>query len=81
MAKPTKKKNDGKYIKITTPTRFGSHKSMVIKDLGDTVICKDDIGEYVTSKSRLDNGLADSNRWDRKENIKALLMLSETDNE
>lgn len=56
--------------KITTPTRFGSHASMVIESslplLPDQVLCKDDYGEYVTYKDRLDNGLADGCRYGRK---------------
>lgn len=51
---------------ITTPSPYGSHKSMVIEDLGEMVKCKDDEGEYITYKNRLDNGLADSLRWSRK---------------
>ena len=46
------------------PSRFGSHSSMVIKTLEDTVICKDEFGEYETKASRLDDGTADPNRWD-----------------
>ena len=47
---------------VTTPSFYGSHKSMVVKDLGEVVVCKDDRGEYTTFKDRLDNGLADPNR-------------------
>jgi hypothetical protein len=49
-------------LTITTPSFYGSHKSMVVKDLGDRVICKDDRGEYETLASRLDSGLADPAR-------------------
>lgn len=61
-----KKKNDGKSVKITTPSPHGSHLSMVVKDNEDgTVVCKDDYGEYTTLKSVLDNGLADPRRFSR----------------
>jgi hypothetical protein len=60
----------GKYVNhsskavltITTPSFYGSHKSMVVEDLGETVVCKDDRGTYITLKDRLDNGLADPSR-------------------
>lgn len=52
--------------KVTTKSIFGSHKSMLIKELeNDMVLLKDDIGEYITFKNRLDNGLADPLRWSR----------------
>lgn len=49
------------------PSRFGSHKSMVIRDGSDygepdRVVCQDEYGEYNTFKSRLDTGVADPNR-------------------
>jgi len=60
-------KHEGKLTKITTPSRFGSHKSMVVEHLEDgRVVCRDDYGDYTTSVSRLDNGLADPNRYSRK---------------
>ena len=53
--------------KYLYPSRFGSHASMVVREPGedpsdlqaDQVVCKDEYGEYVTLRSRLDNGLAD----------------------
>lgn len=58
---------------ITTPTRFGSHKSMVIDpepygiSLSDgEVLCKDDDGPYITFSNRLDTGLADPKRYCRR---------------
>ena len=49
---------------ITTKSWFGSHADMVIEELeNDKVICKDDKGTYTTCKDRLDNGLADPNRY------------------
>jgi hypothetical protein len=62
---------------ITTKSPYGSHADMVVEleelQLGDLVelrdmedyetVCKDDKGCYITLKSRLDNGLADPNRY------------------
>jgi hypothetical protein len=48
--------------KITTASPYGSHKSMVVQDLGDEVICEDQIGKYKTLKCRLDSGLSDPSR-------------------
>lgn len=65
--------NDGRSVKITTPSRFGSHRSMICpreksKDLFVTVpagkvVCEDDFGLYLTDESRLDDGMADPNRY------------------
>lgn len=52
--------------KYPFPSRFGSHQSMVVEDIGETVKCKDEFGEYLTLKSNLDNGLADKNRTSQK---------------
>lgn len=56
--------------KITTPSAYGSHASMVVdhKEFklelnDDEVLCKDDNSYYITKKNRLDNGLADPNRY------------------
>jgi hypothetical protein len=56
---------------ITTKSAFGSDGSMVVaaSKYGETalldnqVICKDDDGFYVTAKNRIDDGLADPNRY------------------
>lgn len=64
-----KTKND-RSVKITTPSFYGSHASMVV-DPADfdvvlkdgEVICKDDKHYYITLKSRLDDGTADPNRY------------------
>jgi hypothetical protein len=50
------------------PSLYGSHASMVIEDKDtkveeNEVICKDEFGTYTTEKNRLDNGLADPNRY------------------
>ncbi len=58
---------------ITTPSAYGSHRSMVV-DHGqfsltlepNQVLCKDDIHYYVTSSDRLDTNLADPNRYSTK---------------
>jgi hypothetical protein len=47
---------------VTTSSCYGSHKSMVVRDMGEKVICKDDRGEYETYASRIDSGLADPAR-------------------
>jgi hypothetical protein len=63
-------------IVITTKTPFGSHKEMVIANTTDInlhedqVICKDDRGHYITTKNRIDNGLADPSRYDSKTRLK-----------
>ena len=65
---------------VTTESWFGSHASMVVEpeevEPNDElylvhlhhseVVCKDDKGYYVTDKTRLDNGLADPNRYSNK---------------
>lgn len=55
---------------ITTKSPYGSHKEMVVDHLQfgltlqvNEVLCKDDIHYYVTTKDRLDTGLADANRY------------------
>jgi hypothetical protein len=54
------------------PSEFGSHAKMVdeelTKALKDTtkVVCKDEFGTYETFRNRLDNGLADPNRYESK---------------
>ena len=61
---------------ITTKSWFGSHAEMVVElEEGQQVVlfartiedyetvCKDDRGYYVTTTSRLDDGLADPNRY------------------
>jgi len=58
---------------VTTKTAFGSHKEMIvpcddpivqnIKLEANQVVCKDDIGPYITTIDRIDSGLADPNRY------------------
>jgi len=55
-----------KKIVPLTPSRFGSHSSMIVEsEISDEnlVTLKDEFGEYVTEKSKLDTGLADPNRY------------------
>lgn len=55
---------------LTTKSWFGSHTDMVVEELEDgKVICKDDRGTYTTYKTRLDNGLADPNRYSTRRDI------------
>ena len=66
MPAKTKVRHEGRAVKVTTPSLYGSHQSMVVKELDNgKVVCKDDIGEYTTLTSKLDNGLADPSRWSR----------------
>ena len=66
MPAKSKERHEGRAVKVTTPTLYGSHRSMVVKELDNgKVICKDDLGEYTTLTSKLDNGLADPSRWSR----------------
>ena len=66
MPARSKERHEGRAIKITTPSLYGSHRSMMVKELEDgKVVCQDDRGEYTTHVSKLDNGLADASRWSR----------------
>ena len=45
---------------ITTKSWFGSHSEMVVVELPNgKVVCEDNSGKYITTKSMLDSGLAD----------------------
>jgi len=74
MAKYSNKKRHETGNTVTTPSQFGSHRSMVVdpeqyvsaKDNRlnvscgpGTCLCKDDKGFYITLEDRLDSGLAD----------------------
>ena len=66
MPARTKERHEGRAVKVTTPTLYGSHRSMVVKELDNgKVVCKDDLGEYTTLTSKVDNGLADPSTWSR----------------
>ena len=65
-----KKQHEGKTTKaLAYPSWYGSHASMVDEaltaELNDPtkVVCIGERGPYTTLKSRLDNGLADPNRY------------------
>ena len=51
------------------PTRYGSHLSMVDEEKTgelnkeNKVVMQDEHGYYITDENRLDNGLADPNRY------------------
>jgi hypothetical protein len=73
---------------ITTKTPYGTDSSMVISDekiisqisLSDnTVLCKDDIGYYITFKDRVDSGIADPLRFDLEN--RQTLEIMEASNE
>jgi hypothetical protein len=81
MAKFNNKKRHETGNTITTPSQYGSHKSMVVdpeqyvsaKDNVSAVscgpgvvLCKDDKGFYITLEDRLDSGLADPKRYSGK---------------
>jgi hypothetical protein len=60
---------------VTTKTYFGSDSSMVVQDddiikglnlTKEQVVCKDDVGYYITTTKHLDSGLADPNRYANK---------------
>lgn len=60
------------------PSAFGSHASMIdVEETAklensDFVVLKDEEGTYTTEKKRLDNGLADPNRYRTSRLIKLL---------
>ena len=64
MALKKKKEKEPEY-----PSVYGSHKVMIdeekTKELGceGKVVCKDERGFYATDRNRLDEGLADPNRF------------------
>ena len=78
MARYNNKKRHETGNTITTPSQFGSHRSMV-RDPDEyvspednrsqvscgpgVVLCEDDRGFYTTLEERLDNGLADPKRY------------------
>jgi hypothetical protein len=66
--------NTGKTI--TTKSHFGSHSNMIVDHTSvsgvvlqeNEVLCQDDSGYYITNKNRIDNGLADPNRYANDKN-------------
>lgn len=73
----TKQRHDTSR-KITTPSPYGSHKSMIKRELEDgRLVLEDQLGEYITFKERIDNHLADpartnGNRLDGKVQIEEI---------
>lgn len=72
-------KPESKYVS-NYPSEYGSHKSMINDDYIDFnsmdhgyIICKDDHGSYVTTKSVLDTGFCDYNRSVERENRESIL--------
>ena len=75
---------------VTTKTHFGTTSDMVvdhslllvdgkpIEISNDNVLCKDDIGYYLTLKKMVDSGLADPNRHS---NFKSRVTVSEPEKE
>ena len=84
MAKSNRKKHETGN-EITTPSQYGSHRSMVVEleSIDATkqggivlqdgeVICKDDKGHYLTLESRLDSGLAYPKRYGKRLQLETL---------
>jgi hypothetical protein len=65
---------------ITTKTHFGTDSSMIVDLTGfkpvtiseSQIVCKDDLGFYITEKHRIDSKLADPNRYANKKSRIAL---------
>ena len=52
---------------VTTKSWFGSHADMVVEEINEKEgMCEDQNGRYKTSRDRLDNGLADPNRYSNR---------------
>ena len=65
MAKLKKRRETGNII--TTKSWFGSHAEMIVEEINEKeVMCEDQNGRYKTSRDRLDNGLADPNRYSNR---------------
>ncbi len=87
-ARPKAKDDKGgkKEQKIVYPSDFGSHASMVNAELTGKIakqdeadpwqVLTDERGNYATRKNRLDNGMADPNRFadlpSREQQVKEL---------
>lgn len=53
--------------KYPYPSRFGSHKAMIVYDFNEEwIICKDENGLYETPRKKLDDGLSDPHRLNRE---------------
>ena len=52
---------------VTTKSWFGSHADMIVEEIKEKeVMCEDQNGRYKTLRDRLDNGLADPNRYSNR---------------
>jgi hypothetical protein len=56
---------------ITTPSPYGSHASMIVEEhdvelQAGEVLLEDDKGRYITLENRLDTGIVDHNRHERR---------------
>jgi hypothetical protein len=59
---------------------YGSHSSMIVKDVPlngclEMVVLEDDAGQYCTQRRRLDDGLADPNRYSSSKHRTELLAM------
>ncbi len=68
VGQSSKVKRDGKVTKISTPSRFGSHSKMIVEEQPSSlskneVLLQDEFGTYITTRDRLDTGLADPRRY------------------
>lgn len=82
--KTTSKKTFDTSNVITTPSPFGSHSAMLVDkslfkvDFKDNeLVCRDDIGYYITTKDRIDSNLADPHRYNNRKEV----FLKESENE
>lgn len=67
MAKTRSVKRHVTGTTITSKSWFGSHVDMVVEELNEKeVMCEDQLGRYKTLRTRLDNGLADPNRYNNR---------------
>lgn len=67
------KRHEGRVTNITAPSAYGSHQCMIVNAIEHDIIlqegqilCKDDIGVYITTKQHIDSRLADPNRYSGK---------------
>ena len=52
---------------VTTKSWFGAHADMVVEEINEKeVMCEDQNGRYKTLRDRLENGLADPNRYSNR---------------
>ena len=67
MAKSRNTRRHVTGTNITTKSWFGSHADMIVEEINEKeVMCEDQNGRYKTLRDRLDNGLADPNRYSNR---------------